>query len=335
MNKAKANSILRWPAFPSLVLCVVFFIVNAAVSDGFTKSYIQLGFFSINVSLVCVAVGTAAVIICGGMDISLGSVVCLVNVLLAKMNEFNVPFAMQVLIVLLAALAMGLVNGLVIGLMRVTPLLATFATSTIYGGIALWMFPTPSGTIHQKFCAWYNSFLFKIIPVPILFVVIALVAWFLFMKTPMKFYLYTTGRHPLKAYISGIPVGKVQVFAYTFAGVMAGLGGIAMSGSTQGGDALVGVSISMNAIAACVIGGISLMGGVGSVIGAVFGALFLSYTTYVVAALKVPSLYQSLVNGIILLAGVMLSILVERQLQKEKKPKEAAVKAAGEEGGAA
>ena len=318
MKKSK-YAWLRWPALPALVMCIVFFIMNIFVTQGFLQSYVILGFLSSNIPLLCVSVGCAGVIIAGGMDISLGASISLVNVIFVKLNETGMSLAAQITVCLLLSLLMGLLNGIIIGWWRVTPLLATYATSSVYAGIALWLLPRPGGIIAREFAMWYNSFLFGVIPVPVLFAVLILALWAVLMKSPLRYWLYSSGRDGAKAYVSGVPVYRTQVFSYVFAGLTAGIGGIALSGSTQGGDATVGLSLSMNAIAACVIGGISLAGGIGAIIGSMFGALFLSLVTMTVLSAHVSSLYQSLIKGIILLAGVLFSLLIERRILKEHK----------------
>lgn len=309
---------IRWPALPALVMCIVFLAINIMFTEGFLKSYIILGFLSSNIPLLCVSVGCACVIISGGMDISLGAIISLVNVVFVKLNQAGINLGMQILICLCLSILMGLINGIIIGWWRVTPLLATYATSSVYAGIALWMLPRPGGIIAREFTMWYNSFLFGVIPVPVLFAVVILLLWALLMKSPLKYWIYSSGRDGAKAYVSGVPVYRTQIFSYAFAGLTAGIGGIALSGSTQGGDAAVGLSLSMNAIAACVIGGISLAGGIGVIIGSMFGALFLSLVTMTVLSAHVSSLFQGLIKGIILLVGVLFSILIERRILRQQ-----------------
>lgn len=310
---------LKWPAFPALVMCIAFFIINIIVTQGFLKSYIILGFLSSNIPLICVSVGCACVIISGGMDISLGAIISLVNVIFVKLSAAGAGLFTQITVCLLLSLLMGLINGIIIGWWRVTPLLATYATSSIYAGIALWLLPRPGGVVDRGFASWYNSFLLGIIPVPVLFAAGIVLLWVILMKTPLKYWLYSSGRDGAKAYVSGVPVYRTQIFSYVFAGLTAGIGGLALSGSTQGGDATVGLTLSMNAIAACVIGGISLAGGIGAILGSVFGALFLSLVTMTVLSAHISSLYQSLIKGLILLVGVLFSILIERRIMRERK----------------
>lgn len=311
------NRLLRWPALPSLVMCVLFFLINVFYTNGFLQKHVLLSFLSSNIPLVCVSMGCACVIISGGMDISLGAIVSLTNVIFVKLNAAGVPLALQITLCLCAALLMGLLNGVIIGLLRVTPLLATYATSTAYAGIALWMLPAPAGTVMRSFCGWYNSWLAAVIPVPLLFAALIFLLWSLVMKTPMKYWIYSTGCHGYRAYVSAVPVGRTQIFSYMFAGFAAGIASLAISSSTQGGDASVGAALSMNAIAACVIGGIGLAGGTGSITGSVFGAVFLSLVMFIVSSAHIASIYQSLVKGTILLLGVLFSILIETRLQRE------------------
>ncbi len=318
MKKGKLKW-LKWPAFPALVMCIVFFIINIAVTEGFLKPYVILGFLSSNIPLICVSVGCACVIISGGMDISLGAIISLVNVIFVKLNGAGLGLFMQIAVCLILSLVMGLINGIIIGWLRVTPLLATYATSSVYAGIALWLLPRPGGIVDRGFTSWYNSFLLGVVPVPVLFAAVLLLLWALLMKTPLRYWLYSSGRDGAKAYVSGVPVYSTQIFSYAFAGLTAGIGGLALSGSTQGGDATVGLTLSMNAIAACVIGGISLAGGIGVIIGSMFGALFLSLVTMTVLSAHISSLYQSLIKGIILLVGVFFSILIERRILRERK----------------
>lgn len=333
--KIDKKKLIRWPALPSLVMCVLFFFINVFCTNGFLQKHVILSFLSSNIPLVCVSMGCACVIISGGMDISLGAIVSLTNVIFVKLNAAGLPLAAQITVCLCAALLMGLINGVIIGLLRVTPLLATYATSTAYAGIALWMLPTPAGTVMRSYCDWYNSWLAAVIPAPVLYAALIFLLWGLIMRTPMKYWVYSTGRHGYKAYVSAVPVGRTQVFTYVFAGFAAGIASLAISSSTQGGDAAVGAALSMNAIAACVIGGIGLAGGAGSMIGSVFGAVFLSLVMFIVSSAHIASIYQSLVKGLILLVGVLCSIIIETRLQRERRGEVKPLPSKAEKGGTA
>lgn len=304
------NKITQWSALPSFVLFLLFAVINLLITEGFfTTSFIG-SFFSTNAPLICVSLGCAVVLIGGGMDISLGAIVTLINVIFAKLIEMGLSTSAVIAVCLLLAVLLGAVNGFVIGYMRVTPLLATFATSAIFAGLSLWIMPTPGGSVPEGFADWYNGFF--LLPVSLFIVLALFLLCILIYKTPVKYWIYSVGKNELKAYVSGVPVKATKFFMYTFAGFTAGIGAIAISGSIRGGDPMVGLPLSMNSIAACVIGGISLSGGGGTLVGSLFGSMFLMLVTIGVSSANVPSFYQDLVTGIILLVSVVLSILLEK-----------------------
>lgn len=318
--KLSGKKILQWPALPSLVLAILFFGINLIVTPGFLSSFFVRSFLSTNVPLICTAIGCAAVLIGGGMDISIGAMVTLINVVFVKMNETGLPLGLSIVLALLLGTALGAINGFTIGCLRVTPLLATFASSSLFAGLALWILPTPGGRVAEPFARWYNGAILGI-PTSLLFVIIILLIWAFALRTKLRYWLYSSGKNQMKAYVSGVPVKLTQFSMYTFAGLTAGISALALSGSIRGGDPLVGLPMSMNSIAACVIGGISLSGGSGLAIGAIFGALFQSFVTTAVFSAKIQPFYQDLATGVILLAGVICSLLIERRTNSGSKIK--------------
>lgn len=317
--KISRKAILQWPALPSLALAVMFFLINLAITPGFLSAYFIRSFLSTNTPMICTALGCAAVLIGGGMDISIGAMVTLVNVVFVKISEFGIPLPVSILLALGLGVCLGALNGFAIGYMRVTPLLATFASSSLFAGLALWILPTPGGQVPQTFARFYNGDVAGI-PISLIFVVVILIIWVFALRTPIRYWLYSSGENQAKAYVSGIPVQRTQFLMYVFAGLTAAISALALSGSIRGGDPLVGLPMSMNSIAACVIGGISLSGGSGMAIGAIFGALFQSFVTTAVFSINIQPFYQDFVTGIILLVGVVCSLILERQIHRTRKP---------------
>lgn len=313
--KIKPKAILRWPALPSLALAAVFFAINLALTPGFLSGYFVRSFLSTNIPTICTALGCSAVLIGGGMDISIGAMVTLINVVFVKMSGAGFPLPLSILLALLLGVALGSLNGFTIGYMRVTPLLATFASSSLFAGLALWILPTPGGQVPEAFASFYNGAVFGI-PISLLFVAVILLIWGLALRTPVRYWLYSSGKDQMKAYVSGMPVQRTQFLMYAFAGLTAGISALALSGSIRGGDPLIGLPMSLNSIAACVIGGISLAGGSGLAIGAIFGALVQSFVTTAVFSANIQPFYQDLATGVILLAGVVCSLLLERQIHR-------------------
>ena len=321
--RSKFGQITKWSAFPSLILMLAFFILNIFMTDNFLSENFMTGFFAANTPLICVSVGVGVVMMAGGIDISLGGMVCLVNVCFAMMIDSGVNSGLAVLVCVALSLGMGALNGVIVGFLRVSPMLATFAASSIYAGLALWLMPLPGGSIPSSFTTVYNTTLLGI-PFPIFIIALVLVLAKLIQYSRFGTHIMASGQNELKAYVSSIPVDRVRFFTYIFAGLCAGIAGLAISANSGGGDSRVGLPLSLNSLAACVIGGISLAGGKGDAWGAVFGALFLQMVTTVVLATGLSSFYQDFIKGIILLIGTLGSIIISVKTEKGllKKPEQ-------------
>lgn len=305
------RKIMSWTSLPALVLFVTFLIINGKMMSGSINRFFIEGFFSSNAPAICVAIGVSAALLTGGTDISLGAIVSMTNVLIVWLCEkqgMNVFHA--AIIGLLIATIAGMLNGFVVSVLRVTPLLATFASSAIFGGAALWIRPYPGGMLPGELNSWYNSRVFNFIPMSIIVIAIPLVVFIIISKTPIGKYIYAIGKNEKKAYASAINVPLVKFLVYTFAGFAAGIAGVAMSASISAGDPLSGNLMSMTSIAAAVIGGVSLAGGKGDIWGSVFGAMFLSILVSTVVSANIDSFMQSFINGIILLVAIIVAVFI-------------------------
>lgn len=303
-------------AFPSLVLLVLFVFINGIINQGLKVSFFR-SFLSTNAGAICLAIGVTATILAGGIDISLGSIVSLVNVLIVTLCEKGLSIPLAAALGLLAGLSCGLFNGFLIGIMRVNPLLTTFATSTAYAGIALWIMPNPGGSIDFAFSDWYGSNFLGLIPMPICMIAVLIIIWVIFQRMPAGTRLYAVGQHPQKAYASGINVYGLKFFVHSFAGFAAGIASVCMSANICAGSPTIGATMSMNSIAAAVIGGVSLSGGIGNIWGAIFGAGFLSILISIVVSANLSSYVQSFIQGLILLLGIIFSVIAgDKELKK-------------------
>jgi ribose transport system permease protein len=304
--------ILKWNLLPVFGLMIVFLILNIFITPGFLSLSSLSGFISSYAPLICVSIGSAVVMFGGGIDISLGAIVSLVNVILITLIGKGWGIGEAIGAALGVAILVGILNGSVIGFLRVNPLLATFSTSSVAAGLALWIMPAPGGQAPMDFIQLYNGFLFSI-PTPVYFILITFALWIFIKMTPAGIWLFASGRDERKAYVSAIPVQWIQFFTYVFAAFVSGIGAIALTGSVGSGDPLVGLPLSLNAIAACVIGGISLMGGSGEVMGAIFGAIFLGLVTTTVLAAQISPFYQDLLSGAIVLIGILGATWIRRK----------------------
>ena len=309
--------VITWPAFPALALMVFFLILNQFLSPGYLGGSFISSFLSANAPMIIVSIGVSVILIGGGMDISMGSLLCLINVIYVTMAMEGYSLFLCLVAALLLGLIGGAVNGLCVAVFRVTPLLTTFATSSIFGGLALWIMPEPTGSIQKEMIKWMFSFI-KGYGAPLLLILIALLLWVIVKNTRMGTWIYAVGQNPQKAYISGVPVTRVKFFMYTFSGLISGIGAIAQTSYIGSGDPLIAATMTMSVIAACVIGGILLTGGIGDAVGAIFGAIFLGLVVTTVLSSVKDSFFHNFVTGVIQLVGVIGSILIARAIKKLK-----------------
>ncbi len=292
----------------SLLLLILGVIVNASLQANFFKPIALVGLLRTYLPLVLLAAGQTIVIIGGGIDLSVGSVVSMVNVILvtrmgAEATQSQV--LMAVALGLLAGTLAGALNGACIAFLRFQPLVTTFATSSIFAGIAVWILPRPGGSVPESFMQPYRS-----APLGVTFPLwvilgVALIWWYL-RSTRFGRYLYATGGDAYAAYMSAVPVEWVRFFSYVASGLMAALSGLLLTMSIGTGSALIGLDMTMPSIVSVVLGGTALSGGGGGVIGTILGVFILAIIRNIISFANVPSWWQTLVNGLavmLILAG--------------------------------
>ncbi|SEE67378.1 monosaccharide ABC transporter membrane protein, CUT2 family [Rhizobiales bacterium GAS191] len=226
----------------------------------------------------------------------------------------------------------GFVNGCVVVYGRIQPIIATLATGAIYIGIALFLRPTPGGKIDEDLnwamtnslgdfastlhifddgaASWFAPF--APIPVPfVLLALIALVVWVPFRRSVTGRAIYAVGSAEGAAYMSGLPIERAKIAAFTLGGFFAGCGGLFLAIQTSSGNADIpqAGAYTLNSIASVVIGGTSLLGGTGSAIGSIFGAMILRVISFFFRIFDIAPLLQPLFEGLILLAAVSIGAL--------------------------
>ncbi len=307
----KLKTMIQWPPLASVLLLLALIIFGAfTISYLFRPAYLA-SIVQNYAPMILISIGLGAVIIGGGIDLAIGTIASLVNVivmLLTVVCGMN-PWA-AILIGIAAGILCGLLNGSIIAFFRINPLISSFAFSWVTGGIALWLVPNPNQyPSAADFVAFYESAPLRI-PVSVCLIMIAMAVWYLILKTEMGLQIYATGNNIRKTYVTGVNVIKVSVATYMFSGFCAALAGIAITGSMGGGFATVGGTLTIKGIAACVIGGIALTGGVGVVSGAVSGGLFLAMLTVIVVSTSIDPYYQGLLTNFITLLSILIPSIV-------------------------
>ena len=261
------------------------------------------------------AAGVSVVIITAGIDLSIGSVWALSSVVMAFVcvNK-GWAWTLSVLVGLAVGLACGLVNGWGVTLLRIPPFVATLGMMSIARGLAeVITGGFQISGLPNAFQWWGQGNIFGV-PVPVIVAVgIIVLTWALLRFTRLGRYIYAVGGNEAAAHLSGVPVNRVKLFAYAYCGTLAALAGLlatARMGSVRPSDAL---GYELDAIAASVIGGISLMGGQGSVLGTAIGAALIGVLRNGMVLLDVSAFWQKVVIGIVIIIAVALDYLVWRR----------------------
>lgn len=253
------------------------------------------------------AVGVTYVLLTGGVDLSLGSLVALTGVVAASLaHPGEWPAMVPILAGVLAGLVCGLVNGTVITAGQVAPFIATLGMMTAARGLALVASGgRPVSNLSPAFTRLGGEL--AGIPVPaLILLVVTLVSWVFLGKTRLGRYLYAVGGNELAARAAGINVTGVKLFAYGLCGALAGLAGVVLAARITTGQPNAGIAYELDAIAAVVIGGTSLSGGVGGVGGTFLGALLLGVLNSGLDQLNVSAYYQQIIKGVIIVGAVWL-----------------------------
>lgn len=330
MNELKANhEILSTPTFDSkysflkvltknylfIFLCLLI-VFCSFLSDKFLTFDNMSNILLQNSVIAILALGQLMVVITGGIDLSVGSIAALASVLSAMLLGMGFdPILTIILVMVLMAIA-GLANGMAVTYGKITPFVVTLATLTIYRGLA-YIFQVGSLVTIED-----NTFLAILAgktmvggvytPVIILFLTLGIFIFILKMTTFGR-RLYAVGGNAEAARLAGAPVNRDIVIAYVISGALAGLGGLMTTARLNTGSALYGQGYELDAIAAVVVGGASLMGGKGFALNAVLGAFLIGIIRNILNLTGVASYPQMVIQGLIILVAVLLTTLAARK----------------------
>lgn len=255
----------------------------------------------------CLALGMTLVIISGGIDLSVGPTAAIAAVITATLLVSGVPIPIAILAGLAIGAICGLVNGVLVAYAGLQPFIVTLGTLSTYRAIALiYTGGNPVLGIPSGFRSLFNGSLVGL-PIPVIIVaVVALAAWVLLKKTPLGEYLLAVGGNEEAAYVAGVPIAITKITAYVISGVLAALASMILIGRLGAAEPILGNLWELDAIAAAAIGGASLMGGKGSIIGTILGAIILGAMRNGLTLMNVQAFYQLLATGLIILVAMMI-----------------------------
>jgi ribose transport system permease protein len=297
----------------ALVLLALVLALNFLLQPNFLEPATLNGTMRVFLPLVLVAVGQTFVILGGGIDISAGAIVSIVNVILATQIGVRGDPGLALLIMalaLIAGMAAGAVNGFFVAILRLQPIITTYATSFLFGGLALFILPNPGGGVPSQFTSFYRETRPLELPLAVFVIALILLAWYGIRQTRYGRYLFAVGGNPDAAYQTGVPVSTVRFSTYVISGLMAASAGIALTLLTGSGNAQSGDALTLAAITAVVIGGTALSGGVGGVGGAILGAIILGLIPNIISFMPIETWWKTFLNAAIIVLALALQGLL-------------------------
>lgn len=315
----KSEAFQRVLAFAALVFLMIFFSLS---SPNFLRPQNIEGILISTAVNGILAVGVTFVIITGGIDLSIGTVMTLSAVITAKLaSEAGLPIPIAIVGGMVTGAIAGLINGLVIARMRVPPFVATLGMLYVAKGLSLILselapiyFDRDSG--FTDLATGVVVQVPGVIEIPNAVLVMfgaAIVGAFILGRTVLGRYTFALGSNEEAARISGVNTARWKIAVYTLAGVFSGLAGVIIAARLNSAQPSLGQGYELDAIAAVVIGGTSLSGGEGSILGTVIGAFVISVLTNGLRILSVPQEWQQVVTGAIIILAVFLDMVRRRR----------------------
>ena len=317
LNKTKSFINLARQQLGKFGLLLTFFLLGAIISV--LSPYFLVPANLINVLMqasinLIIALGMTFVIATGGIDLSVGSIVGLAGMIMAKLLILEVSLPITLAITLLFGLLMGAVNGFLITRIDLPPFIATLGTMSVYRGITL--------ISNQGRPAYgLSSQMLKVIagrlgpiPIPVVIAFVsALVAFLILKYTVVGEYTLAIGGNEEAVRLSGVPVARYKTIVYSICGLMSGLAGIVLTARLTAAEPIAGTGYELDAIAAVVIGGTSLSGGIATIFGTVIGALIMSVLRNGLNLLNIQSYYQLVAIGCVIVFAVAVDKMRRKQ----------------------
>ncbi|MBK9747222.1 MAG: ABC transporter permease [Anaerolineae bacterium] len=288
-------------------LVIVMVLVGVFFTERFVSERNQFNLLRQMAFLGVVALGQMLVVLTGGIDLSVGSLVR-VSVLVSAilMNGETANTLPAILITLLIGAGIGLVHALLINRLNISPFIVTLASYVILRGVALTISTSPIGKASREALTFYDQKIGPFSVLFVLFVILVIALIFVLRRTIFGRYVYAVGGNQEVARLSGIPVQRVRYGVYMLCSLLASVCGLMWLSRMGVGDPVIADGLELTTITAVIIGGTSLFGGRGSVLGTVGGVLVLAILANLMVLLNVQQQYQGLIEGVVIVASIAL-----------------------------
>lgn len=297
--------------YRSFIILIAFAIVISILNPRFLQTANLLNVLRQTSINAIIAAGVTFVILTGGIDISVGSILAFVGAVAAWMVTKEINLFMIIVVALLIGAAAGLFNGVLITRGNLQPMIVTLATMTLFRGFTLvFTDGKPISFATMKSAAafkWIGAGTVGPIPTPIIIMILLFaLCYFVLNNTAFGRHLYAIGGNEEAAFLSGVNAKRTKVTAFMVSGMTAALAGLIVTARLSSAQPTAGTGYEMDAIAAVVLGGTSLTGGQGNILGTVVGALIIGMLNNALNLMDVSSYYQTIVKGVVIIAAVLL-----------------------------
>ena len=312
--------------FVLIALCIVFGIINPVFLDP--KNLLNI--CTQNAYFIIATTGIAMIMISGGTDLSVGNLMATVGIVVAMcMVVANLPTPVAILIGFIVGIGLAMFNGFISNLFEIHPMITTLATMTIFSGLAYTISQSQSFfNFPEDFTAIGQGYVGPISVPIIIFVIVVIVFSFIMSRTIFGRFIYAVGGNPEAAHLAGINVKKVKLMVFAIAGALFVLADIVLISRAGSAKADMGSSTTFDGITACVLGGVSFIGGEGKIRGAMVGCLILGVLSNGMQLAGMGVYAQNIVKGAILIASIGMDTLQQKAKTKVKKTDKAAKAAA-------
>lgn len=289
--------------FGLLVLCIILSILTPRF---LTINNLRNVFTQVSVNAV-IAAGMTFVILTGGIDLSVGSILAIAGAVAAAIVKSTGNVFLAVIAALAIGAIIGLLNGIIIARGKIQAFIATLVSMTVFRGVTyVYTNGTPVSGLGQKFMVLGNDKILGM-PIPVIVtVIIFLLSYYILDQTRYGRYVYSIGGNEDTARLSGINTNKVKTLVYVISGAMAAVSGIIVTSRIGSASPNAGSGFELDAIAAVVLGGTSLAGGEGSIVGTIIGAVIIGVLNNGLNLMNVSPFYQLIVKGLVILLAVMI-----------------------------
>lgn len=315
--------------FP-IVLFIIVILVNFGMQyanlgpDKFEKRFMFLLDNNIRgfIPLILLAIAQAIVLINGSIDLSIGNLMGVVAAFLVTQytKDDNIGRFLQVFVMAIGiGVLAGALNGIFVSLVRIPPFITTYATSFVFSGIAMWILPRPGGNMPDIATTFYRSTLPLGLPMGMWIILIIMLFWLVFRNTRFGAHMYAIGGNEKAAFTSGVSVIRHRMSVHMIAGFLAAFAALALVLITGSSDPRIGATMTLDSVVAVVLGGTPMSGGIGGVVGPIFGVMTLGFVRNIVGFANVDSWVQPLVDALIILIALASPSFIQLIVKQARK----------------